>query len=108
MIVILAIIGLIIAYNPPATISAIATQSFTGLTVLFPTVIAALYGRNINSLSCIVSIIVGEAALIGFQLKIIPESLTFGFLPVVPIVALSSLIIILGSVFGKSKSSNNS
>lgn len=108
LIVILAIIGLIIAYNPPATISAIATQSFTGLTVLFPTVIAALYGRNINSLSCIVSIIVGEAALIGFQLKIIPESLTFGFLPVVPIVALSSLIIILGSVFGKSKSSNNS
>ena len=107
LIIILAIIGLIIAYNPPATISAIATQAFTGLAVLFPTVIAALYGRNINPLSCIVSILVGEAALIGFQLKIIPENLTFGFLPVVPIITLSTLIIILGSVFVKPKSIQN-
>ncbi|MEM7554274.1 MAG: sodium:solute symporter family protein [Cyanobacteria bacterium P01_A01_bin.84] len=107
LIVILAIIGLIIAYNPPATISVIATQAFTGLAVLFPTVIAALYGRNIHPSSCIASILVGEAVLIGFQLKIIPESLTFGFLPVVPIVALSSLIIILGSVFVKPKSIKN-
>ena len=103
LIVILAIIGLIIAYNPPATIAAIATQAFTGLAVLFPTVIAALYGRNINSLSCIISILVGEAALIGLQLKLIPASLTFGFLPVVPIVTLSSVIILLGSVFAKPK-----
>lgn len=97
LIVILAIIGLIIAYNPPATISVIATQSFTGLTVLFPTVIAALYGRNINPVSCIISILVGEAALIGFALNIIPASFTFGFLPVVPIVFVSGLIIVLGS-----------
>lgn len=101
LIVILAIIGLIIAYNPPATIATIATQAFTGLAVLFPTVIAALYGRNINPLSCIISILVGEAALIGFQLKLIPASLTFGFLPVVPIVTLCSVIIVLGSVFAK-------
>ena len=103
LIVILAIIGLMIAYNPPATIAAIATQAFTGLAVLFPTVIAALYGRNINPLSCIISIVVGEAALIGFQLKLIPASLTFGFLPVVPIVTLSSVIILLGSLFSKPK-----
>ena len=30
------------------TIAAIATQAFTGLAVLFPTVIAALYGKNIS------------------------------------------------------------
>ncbi len=98
LIVILAIIGLTIAYNPPATISVIATQSFTGLTVLFSTVIAALYGININPVSCIISILVGEAALIGFALNIIPASLTFGFLPVVPIVVICGLIIILGNV----------
>jgi len=103
LIVILAIIGLIIAYNPPATIAAIATQAFTGLAVLFPTTIAALYGRNINPLSCIISIILGEAALIGFALNIIPASFTFGFLPVVPIVVVSGLIIVLGSTnIGKS------
>ena len=95
LIVILAIIGLIIAYSPPDTIAAIATQAFTGLAVLFPTVIAALYGKNISSLSCIISILVGELAVLGFQFGLIPEAFTFGFLPVVPIVVLCSLIIIL-------------
>ena len=99
LIVILAIIGLIIAYNPPNSIFAIATQAFTGLTVLFPTVIAALYGKNISPMSCIISIIVGESMVIGFQLQWLPASLTFGFLPVIPVVVISSLIIILGSIW---------
>ena len=47
-IVVLAIIGLINAANTLDTIPAIATQAFTGLVVLFPTVIAALYGKNIS------------------------------------------------------------
>ncbi len=98
LIVILALIGLIIAYQPPNTIAAIATQSFTGLAVLFPTVIAALYGKNINPVSCIVSILVGEAAVMGYQFGMIPQSWMLGFLPVVPIVAISAIIIILGSV----------
>lgn len=98
LIVILAIIGLILAYNPPATILTIATQAFTGLAVLFPTTIAALYGKNIHPLSCIISIVVGEAMLIGFLLEIIPKSWTFGFLPVIPIVMVSTLIIIIGTL----------
>ncbi|MDJ0735771.1 MAG: sodium:solute symporter family protein [Nostocaceae cyanobacterium] len=96
LIIILAIIGLIIAYNPPSTILVIATQAFTGLAVLFPTVIAALYDKKINPISCIISIIVGETVLVGFQLGVIPQSLNFGMLPVVPIIVLSSLIIIIG------------
>jgi SSS family solute:Na+ symporter len=47
-IVVLAISGLINAANTLDTIPAIATQAFTGLAVLFPTVIAALYGKNIS------------------------------------------------------------
>ena len=96
LIVILAIIGLILAANPPATIAAIATQAFSGLAVLFPTVIAALYGKNISPLSCIISIIFGEMAIIGFQVGIIPKSFALGFLPVVPIVIICSLIILIG------------
>lgn len=99
LIFVLAIIGLIIAYNPPASISAIATQAFTGLAVLFPTVMAALYIKRVNPLSCIISILVGEAAVMGFQLGIIPQTFSFGFLPVVPIVALCTLIIVIGHVF---------
>ena len=101
LIVILAIIGLIIAYKPPSTIFALATQTFTGLTVLFPTVIAALYGQNIGPISCLVSIIVGELMVIAFQLQWLPASLTFGFLPVIPVVTTSSLIIILGSIWSR-------
>ncbi|MBO1348362.1 MAG: sodium:solute symporter family protein [Hormoscilla sp. GUM202] len=97
LIVLAAIVGLILAYKPPASIFAMATQAFTGLSVLFPTVIAALYGKNIHPLSCIISIVAGELVLLGFQLGLIPPSLTFGFLPVVPIVALSALIIVLGN-----------
>ncbi len=99
LIIILAIIGLILAYNPPATLMTIATQTFTGLAVLFPTTIAALYGKNIHPLSCIISIVVGEAMLIGFLLEIIPKSWAFGFLPVVPIVVVSTLIILIGTLF---------
>lgn len=98
LIVALAIIGLILAYQPPESILALATQAFTGLSVLFPTVIAALYGRNISPLSCCCSILVGELMLIGFQTNVIPGSFTLGFLPVIPIVAISSLIIVLDSV----------
>ena len=101
LIVILAIIGLIIAYQPPSSIFAIATQTFTGLTVLFPTVIAALYGKKISPISCIISIIVGEFMVIAFQLHWLPASLTFGFLPVIPVVTTSSLIIILGSIWSR-------
>ena len=96
LIIVLAIIGLILAYKPPSTILTLATQGFTGLSVLFPTVIAALYGKNIHPFSCIISILVGETMLLGFQLGWIPQSFTFGFLPVVPIVTICSVIILLG------------
>ncbi len=98
LIVVLAIIGLILAYQPPESILALATQAFTGLSVLFPTVIATLYGRNVSPLSCLLSILVGEGILVGFQTGVIPPSFTLGFLPVIPIVAISSLIIILGTL----------
>ena len=98
LIVVLALTGLSLAYQPPESILALATEAFTGLSVLFPTVIAALYFRNASSLSCLLSIIVGEGILIGLQTEIIPPSFTLGFLPVIPIVAISSLIIILGTL----------
>lgn len=100
-VVILAGIGLEIATNPPDAILAFATQAFTGLSVLFPTVIAALYGRQVNAWSCLVSIGIGELAVLGVQTKVVPANWMLGFLPVVPIVALSALIIILGSAFAQ-------
>ena len=97
-IVLLAIIGLILAYQPPESLLSLATEAFSGLSVLFPTVIAALYSRNVSSTSCLLSILAGEGILVGLQTGVIPPSWTFGFLPVIPIVAISSLIIILGTI----------
>jgi SSS family solute:Na+ symporter len=79
-VILLSLIGLALAYKPPATILQIATQTFTGLAVLFPTVIFGLYFKRVFALAAILSIGCGEAALIGFYLKWLPNSF---FLPVI-------------------------
>lgn len=98
MVAVLAMLGLAIAYRPPATILEIATQAFTGLAVLFPTTVATLYWPRTNATSCIVSILVGEALLVGFHSDLLSASLTLGFLPLIPILVICTLIILLGSV----------
>ena len=45
-VIFLSLAGLALAYRPPATILQIATQTFTGLAVLFPTVIFGLYFKR--------------------------------------------------------------
>ncbi|MBM4331959.1 MAG: sodium:solute symporter family protein [Deltaproteobacteria bacterium] len=88
-ILVLAGAGLVIAYRPPSTILIIATEAFTGLAVLFPTVLGGLYWRKASSLGAILSILVGEALVVGYMLKLLP---TFGFLPVVPVLFVTGLV----------------
>lgn len=76
----LSLAGLVLAYRPPATILQIATQTFTGLAVLFPTVIFGLYLRRVFALPAILSILLGEGAVVLFYLKILPSG------PVLPVV----------------------
>jgi SSS family solute:Na+ symporter len=92
----LAVIGLALAYRTPSTILQIATQTFTGLAVLFPTTIAALYWRRATAKAAISSIIVGEAMVILYYFKLLP---TFGFLPVIPVMVVSTLVLIIVSYF---------
>jgi len=91
-VVVLALIGLAIAYRPPATFRVIATQTFTGLAVLFPTIIAALYWKRMTAWAGISSILVGEGLVIAYYFKLLP---TFGTLPVVPIILVSSAVLFL-------------
>ena len=65
----LGLAGMALAFKPPATILQIATQTFTGLAVLFPTVIFGLYLKRVYAAAAISSIICGEAALICFYFK---------------------------------------
>lgn len=94
----LALIGLALAYQPSDTIAAIAQQAFTGLVVLYPTTLAALYGRNVSPAYCIASILTGEALLVGFQSGFIPPGWSLGFLPVVPVVGVAAAIVVAGTV----------
>lgn len=102
LVVVLSIAGLIIAYQPPATIFAIATEAFTGLAILFPTTVAVLYWRRVTSGACIASIGVGQVLLFGYHYEIVPARMTFGFLPLVPILVATSLVLlVLGLVQGR-------
>jgi len=67
-VVILAAAGLMLAYRPPATILLLATQTFSGLAVLFPTVFFGLYLKRVFPPAAIMSIICGESALLAFHL----------------------------------------
>ncbi|MBD3182495.1 sodium/solute symporter [Candidatus Poribacteria bacterium] len=117
LVVILAVIGLALAYKPPSTILQIATQTFTGLAVLFPATFAALYWRRATAKGAIWSILVGEFLVVLYYLKstyandpefamqytwgadvlkVIP---TFGLLPVIPILIVTSLVLIIVSLF---------
>jgi SSS family solute:Na+ symporter len=79
-VVFLSIAGLLLALKPPATILQIATQTFTGLAVLFPTVLFGLYFKRGVAAAAISSILVGQALLIMFYFKLLSPG---GFLPVV-------------------------
>ena len=84
----LAAVGLWLAIRPWSTIIEIATQTFTGLAVLFPTVLFGLYSKKPRAAAGIISIVVGEILLVLYYLKLIPSG---DFLPAVPIIAVTFL-----------------
>lgn len=94
-VVVLALVGLAIAYSPPATFRVLATQTFTGLAVLFPTIVGALYWKRMSPVAAIASIVVGEGLVAAYYLDLLPR---FGTLPVVPIVVVTTLVLVVGSL----------
>jgi SSS family solute:Na+ symporter len=88
---VLAVLGYLLALRPPATILAIATETFSGLAVLFPAVVATLYWRRATAAGSIASIAVGEALVVLYHFKLVP---TFGLLPAIPAVAAAALVLV--------------
>jgi len=79
-VIFLSIAGLLLALKPPATILQIATQTFTGLAVLFPTVFLGLYFKRVHAVAAIASILAGQVLVLLFYLKLLSPGI---FLPVV-------------------------
>ncbi|MFH1136037.1 MAG: sodium:solute symporter family protein [Pseudomonadota bacterium] len=85
-VILLSCVGLALAVNPPGTILSIASQAFTGLAVLFPTVLFGLYPGWKSTSGAITSIIAGQVGVALDLLGLLP---TGGFMAVVPIMGLS-------------------
>jgi SSS family solute:Na+ symporter len=85
-VIILSIAGLALAYRPPATMIEIATETFTGLAVLFPTVLFGLYFRRVYPSPAVLSILAGETTLMLIHFKLIGPG---PFLPVIPVMLIT-------------------
>jgi SSS family solute:Na+ symporter len=91
----LALGGFGLAIRPPATFLEIATETFTGLAVLLPVTVGAIYSRRMNPRAAIAAIAVGEGLVGAYHFRLLSS---FGTLPVVPVVVATSFVLIVGSV----------
>ena len=86
--------GLAIALHPPEAILSLATNAFSGLAVLFPMVVGAVYGMRWSVTGALLSVLAGETILMGLSQGWIPKIAQGEFLPVVPAVAITSVILV--------------
>ena len=113
LIIILAIIGLVLAYDPPDTIFDIVSQAFTGLAVLFPTTVAVLYWKRVRANSCIISIIAGETIVAWSYWSAktgnaIPEWFTQGFHISTPIILITIIVLWISTEIEERLTNNSS
>ncbi|MEQ9426948.1 MAG: sodium:solute symporter family protein [Cyclobacteriaceae bacterium] len=104
-ILIIAVIGLAIAYQPPATIFDMGKLAFAGLSVLFPVTFFILRMGGVPAAWGLISIAVGEFLLVGFYYGLVPIEWAFGFEVFIPVITLSFLICAIGKISRKAATS---
>ena len=112
LIIVLAIIGLILAYDPPDTIFNIVSQAFTGLAVLFPTTVAVLYWKRVRANSCITSILAGEIIVAWSYWtastgNTIPEWFTQGFHISTPVIFITVVVLWVSTLIEENLTDNS-
>ena len=90
--------GLTIALHPPEAILSLATHAFSGLALLFPMVVGAVYGLRWSVPGALLSVLAGETMLLGLSMGWIPASIQGGCLPLVPAVAVASGVLLVDLV----------
>jgi SSS family solute:Na+ symporter len=91
----LALTGYGLALRPWAPLLEIATETFSGLAVLFPVTVAALWWRRTNAWAGFASILAGEAVVVLSHFRLMPR---LGLLPAIPAVAAAALVLVAGSL----------
>ncbi|MEC8073525.1 MAG: sodium:solute symporter family protein [Candidatus Thermoplasmatota archaeon] len=112
LILVLSIIGLILAYDPPDTIFNIVSQAFTGLAVLFPTTVAVLYWKRVRANSCIISILAGEIIVAWSYWtastgNTIPEWFTQGFHISTPVIFITVVVLWVSTLIEENLTDNS-
>jgi SSS family solute:Na+ symporter len=96
-----AILFVITSYNPREGImGTLVKTTFSGLAVLCPTTIAALYWKRATKYGCIASILIGETSVFIFQYNLLP---TFGLLSAIWAIIISIIVLIIVSYLTKAK-----
>jgi SSS family solute:Na+ symporter len=96
---IFAIFFVIINYDPNTGImGTLVKTTFSGLAILCPTTIAALYWKKTTKWGCISSIFVGLFSIFIYEYNLLP---TFGFLSAIWALLFSSVTLILISIISK-------
>jgi SSS family solute:Na+ symporter len=92
---IFAIAFFLISYDPiEGIMNTLVKTTFSGLAVLCPTTIAALYWKKATKYGCISSIIIGEISIFIFEYSYLP---TFGFLSAIWAIAIAIIVLVLVS-----------
>jgi SSS family solute:Na+ symporter len=90
-----AIIFVIGGFNEKVGImGTLVSTTFSGLAVLCPTTIAALYWKRATKYGCIASIIVGEISIFLFQFKLVPSH---GFLSAIWGILIAIIVLVFVS-----------
>lgn len=95
-VILFALIGLAIAYQPFDTIFDMGKLAFSGLAILFPATIAVLHWKNSKPVFIAASIVIGELLLVAFYYNWLPKEWLFGFDAYVPVLVLCFVIVGLG------------
>jgi len=101
---IFAIIYVISGYDPKTGImGTLVSTTFSGLAVLCPTTIAALYWKRATKYGCMASIIFGEISIFLFQY----ELPTYGFLAAIWGIVIAIIVLIIVSYLTSNKNKKN-
>jgi SSS family solute:Na+ symporter len=98
IVLILALLSFFIALERPASIFKMVTMTFSGSALLFPVTLALFYWKRTSALACTIALITGEFFLAALTFRWVDTSWMGSALPVLPAIAFTTLVIVLGSL----------
>ena len=99
VVIALLVSGFLLALRPLSSLVAITTVAFTGIGVLYPATIAALYWEKATKWGALSSIVAGESVALLITQGVLPVGFSLGTLPIVPgLIAASVTLVIVSAL----------